>query len=161
MDCFESDTHTNLRDNETATPLDNRSQKVSNINLSSNTSLPPRKRRANKDPSVVWNHFTKINRCPLNDPKAECNYCHKLYSCHPKRHSTSSMLQHLGICKQHPHRIRLTDQQNMSRDGPLERVGDSDVSNSANAHKFDSETVRMTIAEMIICDELPFRIVEA
>ncbi|KAG2685331.1 hypothetical protein I3760_10G120700 [Carya illinoinensis] len=161
MDCFESDAHTNLRDNETATPLDNRSQNASNINLSSDTSLPPRKRRANKDPSIVWDHFTKINGCPLNDPKVECNYCHKIYCCHPKRHGTSSMLQHLGICKQHPHRIRLTDQQNMNRDGPLEGVGDSDVSNSANAHKFDSETVRIAIAEMIICDELPFRIVEA
>ncbi|KAG2712806.1 hypothetical protein I3760_04G143400 [Carya illinoinensis] len=161
MDCFESDAHTNLRDNETATPLDNRSQKASNINLSSDTSLPPRKRRANKDPSVVWDHFTKIDGCPLNDPKAECNYCHKIYSCHPKRHGTSSTLQHLGVCKQRPHRIRLTDQQNMNRDGPLEGLGDSDVSNSANAHKFDSETVRIAIAEMIICDELPFRIVEA
>ncbi|KAG2715479.1 hypothetical protein I3760_03G079800 [Carya illinoinensis] len=161
MDCFESDTHTNLRDNETTTPLDNRSQKASNINLSSDTSLPPRKRRANKEPSVVWDHFTKIDGCHLNDPKAECNYCHKIYSCHPKRYGTSSTLQHLGVCKQHPHRIRLTDQQNMSHDWPFEGVGDSDVSNSANAHKFDLEIVRMTIAEMIICDELPFRIVEA
>ncbi|XP_042944041.1 zinc finger BED domain-containing protein RICESLEEPER 2-like isoform X2 [Carya illinoinensis] len=135
MDSFRSDTPTNLRDNEISTPL------ASNINLSSssNTILPP-KRKASKDPSTVWEHFTKIDGCSLSDPKAGCNYCHKTYACHPKKHGTSSMLHHVGVCKKNPDRNRPKDQQ--------------------ATHKFDPEDVRMAIAEMIICDEVPFKVVE-
>lgn len=79
MDCFRSETPTNLRDDEITTPL------PSNINLSSssNTSLPLQS-KASKDPSTLWEHFTKINGCSLSDQKAGCNYCHKTYACHPK-----------------------------------------------------------------------------
>lgn len=79
MNCFESESPSNLKDNEIVTPL------LLNINLSNgnNTSLPP-KRKASKDTSPVWKLFTKKDGCLLSNLKARCNYCHKTYSCHPK-----------------------------------------------------------------------------
>jgi hypothetical protein len=59
--------------------------------------LPPpsSKRKTSK----VWDHFTIIEGCDANNPKAACNYCSKAYNCHSKRHGTSSMIGHLSSCK--------------------------------------------------------------
>lgn len=51
--------------------------------------------------SKVWDHFTIIEGCGANDPKATCNYCSKVYNCHSKRHGTSSMIFHLNGCKKY------------------------------------------------------------
>ncbi len=62
-------------------------------------------RKCNKEPSCVWEHFIKVEECDLNDPKADCKYCNRLYNCHPKRNGTSSVWAHINLgCKNYPFR---------------------------------------------------------
>jgi hypothetical protein len=73
---------------------------VSTQNPSSALSLKPKKF---EQTSMVWEHFTKVEGGNLEDPKSQCNYCKKLFSCHSKRLGTSSMLTHLkNTCKKYP-----------------------------------------------------------
>ena len=52
---------------------------------------------------MVLEHFTKIEGGDPEDPKSQCNYCKKLFSCHSKRLGTSSILTHLkNTCKKYP-----------------------------------------------------------
>ena len=52
---------------------------------------------------MVWEHFTKVEGGDPEDPKSQCNYCKKLFSCHIKRLGTSSILTHLkSTCKKYP-----------------------------------------------------------
>ncbi|KAG2704131.1 hypothetical protein I3760_06G170800 [Carya illinoinensis] len=119
----------------------------------------PRKRKG-KDPSVVWDHFTKVEGCPVDDPNAKCNYCGKIYACHSKRNGTSTMQNHLSACPRNPHKRGPLDRYQQTLAG--EEVGESDSSVVRNlvTHKYSEDAVRLAIAEMVIIDELPFRIVE-
>lgn len=47
------------------------------------------------DPSMVWEHFTKIYRCSLSDPKMQCNHY-----CSSKKYGTLSMIYHVNVYKQ-------------------------------------------------------------
>jgi hypothetical protein len=78
-------------------------------NPSSVKALPP-KPKTSVQKSIVCEHFTKIEGCDSEDPKPKCNYCSKLFSCHPRRIGTSSMLSHLmNSCKKYPSRFGKLD----------------------------------------------------
>ncbi|XP_042950225.1 uncharacterized protein LOC122282331 [Carya illinoinensis] len=113
----------------------------------SSTCPLPRKRKG-KDPSIVWDHFTKVEGCPVDDPKAKCNYCGKIYACHSKRNGTSTMQNHLSACPRNPHKRGPLDryQQTLA----VEEVGESDSSVVRNlvTHKYSEDAVRLAIAEM-------------
>ncbi|KAK7839919.1 hypothetical protein CFP56_017375 [Quercus suber] len=57
-----------------------------------------------KEPSKIWDHFSKIEgRDPLY-LKSQCNYCQKSYNCHPKRNGTFAMWSHIKFgCKKYPY----------------------------------------------------------
>jgi hypothetical protein len=78
---------------------------VGTQNPSSVEALPP-KPKTSVQKSIVWEHFTKVEGCDSEDPKSKCNYCSKLFSCHPIRIGTSSMLSYLrNSCKKYPGRF--------------------------------------------------------
>jgi hypothetical protein len=56
------------------------------------SSALPQKPKKFEQTSKVWEHFTRLEESDPKDPKSQCNYCKKLFSCHPRSHGTSSML---------------------------------------------------------------------
>jgi hypothetical protein len=124
--------------------------------------LPP-KPKTNVQKSSVWEHFTKVEGGDPEDPKSKCNYCSKLFSCHPRRLGTSSMLSHIrNSCKKYPGRFGKLDksQSMLSFDAKKEgQVGEGSVGNLVIA-KYNVQKIREALAKMVIVDELPFRFVE-
>ena len=115
----------------------------------------------NKKPgkSKVWNHFKLLERKKGQVRRAECKYCHKVYQCDSKKHGTSSLTFHVNhSCTKFPGRNVNKSQQLLSFEKKPE--GDLGLSNVV-IHKFNQETSRLTLAEMVIMDELSFRAVEA
>lgn len=87
----ESTPSINMEDDEPQSPyvqLETQSPSATNLNACRNLRLPRLKRKADKDSSEVWDHFTRV-------------------------------------------------------------------------HKYNPEDIRLAIAEMIICNEIPFRVVES
>jgi hypothetical protein len=130
-------------------------------NLSS--ALPPKSKK-NESTSTVWEHFTKLEEGDPNDPKSKCNYCGGLFSCHPRSHGTSSMLQHIRrSCKKFPGRFDKSQSKlsfEAKREGQVGMgVGEGSCGNLVIA-KYNASKIRVAISKMIIVDELPFRFVE-
>ena len=48
-----------------------------------------------KEPSKIWDHFSKTEGCGPLYPKSQCNYCQRSYNCHPKRNGTFVMWSHI------------------------------------------------------------------
>jgi len=70
------------------------------------SSALPHKPKKSEQTSKVWEHFTRLEESDPKDHKSQCNYCKTLFSCHPRSHGTSSMLQHIRkICKKYPGRF--------------------------------------------------------
>jgi hypothetical protein len=110
---------------------------------------------------MVWEHFTKVEGGDPEDPKSQCNYCKKLFSCHSKRLGTSSMLIHLkSTCKKYHSRFDKS-QSKLSfevKEGEM-LVGDGCVDNMVIVN-YNVTKIRLIIAKMIIKAELPFRFIE-
>ncbi|KAG2729508.1 hypothetical protein I3760_01G253500 [Carya illinoinensis] len=88
-----------------------------------------------------------------------------MYACHSKRNGTSTMQNHLPSCRKNPHKRGPLDRYKKTLTGeasPEEGIGESDGSTLRTlvTHKFSEEIARLAIAEMVICDEMPFRVVE-
>jgi hypothetical protein len=125
--------------------------------------LPPKSKKS-KSTSKVWEHFTKLEEGDPKDPKSKCNYCGSLFSCHPKSHSTSSMLQH--IKRSYKKFLGRFDklQSKLSFEAKREGqvgvgVGEGSCGNLVIA-KYNASKIRVVISKIIIVDELPFRFVE-
>ncbi|KAH9781207.1 hypothetical protein KPL71_008367 [Citrus sinensis] len=54
----------------------------------------PTQRRPMKKRSETWNHYTVLED---NQYKAKCNYCGKIYQCHPRFDGISNMGTHLKV----------------------------------------------------------------
>lgn len=109
-----------------------------------------------KGKSKVWDHFKKFTD---EEGKRKCksNYCETEYFCDSKIHGTSSLWAHVNSCRKNPASVSLKQTQlNLQpiREGVDENLG------SLTSWKFDQELCRRKLNEMIIKDELPFRIVE-
>jgi hypothetical protein len=135
---------------------------VGTQNPNSVEALPP-KSKSNVQKSIVWEHFTKVEGGDPEDPKSKCNYCNKLFSCHPRRLSTSSMLSHIrNSCKKYPGRFGKLDksQSTLSFDAKNEgQMGEGSVGNLVIA-KYNVQKIREALAKMVIVDEFPFKFVE-
>ncbi|XP_042950343.1 uncharacterized protein LOC122282459 [Carya illinoinensis] len=88
-----------------------------------------------------------------------------MYACHSKRNGTSTMQNHLPSCCKNPHKRGPLDRYQKTLTGeasPEEGIGDNDGSTLRTlvTHKFSEEITRLAIAEMVIVDEMPFRVVE-
>ncbi|XP_059431483.1 zinc finger BED domain-containing protein RICESLEEPER 2-like [Corylus avellana] len=128
------------------------------------SALPPKPIKSEQT-SVVWEHFTKVEGGDLKDPKSQCKYCNKLFSCHTRKHGTNAMLGHLrNTCKKYPDRFDKDDksQSKLSFEGKREgqmAVGEGSVGKLVIT-KYNAAKIREAIAQMIIKDELPFSFVE-
>jgi hypothetical protein len=96
------------------------------------------------------------------NPKSQCNYCKKLFSCHNKRLGTSSMLIHLkNTCKKYPGKFDKSQSKlnfEVKKEGQMS-MEEGCVGNMVIA-KYYTTKIRLAIAKIIIKDELPFRFVE-
>ncbi|KAG7951665.1 hypothetical protein I3843_12G018900 [Carya illinoinensis] len=92
-----------------------------------------------------------------DNPKAQCNYCAKLYSCHYKN-GTSSMLHHLqNACETSPLRVKGVGR---SQSSSVKRDAEGRVCSPQVLVKYDGEKLRVSTAKYFIRCELPFRLVE-
>ena len=110
--------------------------------------------------SAIWDHFT-INNCEKN-LRTSCNYCGQSYASDSRKSRTSNLWSHLqSKCRKSPYRMIDKKQKTISFDTKKE-VGDSDGAKIGNLRvvKYDPESIRQALTSMIICDELPFRVVE-
>ncbi|XP_054821797.1 zinc finger BED domain-containing protein RICESLEEPER 2-like [Prosopis cineraria] len=118
------------------------------------------KRKPTRPESWVWSHFTLMEGCDPEFPRATCNWCGFDYACHKKRNGTSNMATHLeerckkfGVRDTDPKQPKLSFQPKKKEEG--EGCG-----TSLKGVTFDLNSCRQALARMIIVDELPFKFVE-
>ncbi|XP_019168370.1 PREDICTED: zinc finger BED domain-containing protein RICESLEEPER 2-like [Ipomoea nil] len=138
---------------------------VETVTPQSQQPLPPpvpKKRKDVESRAPCWDHFEKIKDSEGIVIKGKCIYCAKVYCCETKKHGTSSLRLHVVNCLKNPHsketkQSLLTFQPAPSSDGTQSSEGTEGV---LGTWVFDQDLIRRALAEMIILDELPFRIVE-
>ena len=89
-------------------------------------------------------------------PRSECNYCKNQYNCHGKTNGTFGMLQHIKVCKKW-HFPRNDKQKTLYFQAKREGESGLNVLVVAN---YNEEKIRLTLARIIIIDELPFKFME-
>ena len=62
-----------------------------------------KKRKEIDSKSKVWEYFERVQDASGVTVKAECLYCAKLFNAHTKKHSTSSLRNHMLNCMKNPH----------------------------------------------------------
>ncbi|XP_019178818.1 PREDICTED: zinc finger BED domain-containing protein RICESLEEPER 2-like [Ipomoea nil] len=138
---------------------------VETVTPQSQQPLPPpvpKKRKDVETRSPCWDHFEKIKDSEGIVVKEKCIYCAKVYCCETKKHGTSSLRTHIVNCLKNPHsketwQSLLTFRPTPSSAGTQSSEGTEGV---LVTWVFDQDLIRRALAEMIILDELPFRIVE-
>ncbi|XP_019190500.1 PREDICTED: zinc finger BED domain-containing protein RICESLEEPER 2-like [Ipomoea nil] len=138
---------------------------VETVTPQSQQPLPPpvpKKRKEVESRAPCWDHFEKIKDSDGIVIKGKCIYCAKVYCCESKKHGTSSLRLHVVNCLKNPHsketrQSLLTFQPAPSSAGTQSSEGTEGV---LGTWVFDQDLIRRALAEMIILDELPFRIVE-
>ncbi|KAG2701851.1 hypothetical protein I3760_06G063300 [Carya illinoinensis] len=124
-------------------------------------SLPPKPKRAKKatNQSHVWDHFTRIEPVDPIAPKAQCNYCFKIYGCHYKN-GTSSISHHRGYsCPESP----IRQDKNLEKDKSPSHTGvrmDGRGSSPQMLGQYDREKLKAMISNLFIQCELPFKVIE-
>ena len=111
-----------------------------------------KRRKTMKPRSEVWTHFEKLVS-PGGDIKSKCVYCGKIYASNPKKNGTTSLKYHIAACNQNPENVNKSQSQIV-----LDSTGGE---GNILAWKFDQEATRKALANMIVIDELPFRVVES
>ncbi|XP_019165697.1 PREDICTED: zinc finger BED domain-containing protein RICESLEEPER 2-like [Ipomoea nil] len=138
---------------------------VETVTPQSQQPLPPpvpKKRKEVESRAPCWDHFEKIKDSEGIVIKGKCIYCAKVYCCESKKHETSSLRLHVVNCLKNPHsketrQSLLTFQPAPSSAGTQSSEGTEGV---LGTWVFDQDLIRRALVEMIILDELPFRIVE-
>ncbi|XLT24172.1 hypothetical protein HN873_055464 [Arachis hypogaea] len=110
--------------------------------------------------SYVWTHFKQLPFTETNgEHKAKCNHCRKVYLCHPTRHGTNSMNKHLKVS----HKWIFTKVgKNGTLHGYMPKVGEEGEAGKTctKVNGYSLEDCRKEMAEFIILDEHPFKVVE-
>ncbi|XVF61076.1 hypothetical protein PTKIN_Ptkin08bG0100200 [Pterospermum kingtungense] len=114
-----------------------------------NSRIEDIKRKPLRPRSEVWEHLTKCVG-KYGEPKTRCNYCNKEFQADTGKNGTTSLKSHMGTCKK-----RVGTIVNNQTDLVIE-WGDG-----LATWKFNQESARRALAQMIIRDEFPFRFVEA
>ncbi|GJW46306.1 zinc finger BED domain-containing protein RICESLEEPER 2-like protein [Tanacetum coccineum] len=122
------------------------------MELEINTEEKPKKTRATRKRSMVWGHYESFLN-EQGEQKSKCRYCAKEYCSDTRIHGTSTLRGHLKICDKFPGNM-LDGQTQLSI-----QKGDGD-DRKMIAWKFDQQSVRRSLAYMLIVDELPFKFVE-
>ncbi|CAK8538506.1 unnamed protein product [Lathyrus sativus] len=141
---------------DVAHPLE-QEQEVQQIQGEGLSSLPPSalievsKRKPSRKPSTVWKDFKRVN------DKAICKYCGKQYAANSGSHGTTNMHKHLKVCLKNPNRVVDKKQKTIAIGKESEDDPNSVILKLVD---FNQERTRLTLAKMIIIDELPFKYVE-
>lgn len=130
---------------------------TTNVGNGTQTQVSSKRPKEYKLKSEVWDHFTKIKREDGKpSDRAKCGYCGNDYSC-LSTNGTSAMKKHLLRCSKYP-----ANQDKKQKLLSFKKVDDDDGGDSGclTSWKFDQEACRVALAEMVIIDECPFKIVE-
>ncbi|XP_074367181.1 zinc finger BED domain-containing protein DAYSLEEPER-like [Apium graveolens] len=111
----------------------------------------PRSTKKRGQRSDIWKIFT-MN--PIDDTKAICNYCKKVYV-YETKNGTSSLWHHANQCVKNPNKKANKNQPMLTFEKKKEGTG-----GTLKSHTFNFEKCRKALAEMVIIDEYPFRMVE-
>jgi len=114
-----------------------------------NSVLPPKPKKSEQK-LTVWENFTKSEENDPNDTKSQCKHCKKLFSCYPRSHNTSSMLQHLkNTCKKYSDRFDKSQSKlsfEAKREGQV-AVGEESVGTLVIV-KYNTIKIRVTISKL-------------
>ncbi|KAJ9568123.1 hypothetical protein OSB04_004089 [Centaurea solstitialis] len=108
----------------------------------------PKKRKPIETRSIVWEHFQKI----YDSNGIIMQLLSKKYKANPKKHGTTSMKNHIHVCRQNPNRL--------TRQSKLAFTSGSDNESVLTNWVFNQDRVRKATAKMIVINELPLRFVE-
>ncbi|KAF7831479.1 zinc finger BED domain-containing protein RICESLEEPER 2-like [Senna tora] len=117
------------------------------------------KRKPPVPKSSVWDHFVKLPLEETNgEPRAKCKYCKDhTYACDTSKHGTTSLKKHLLKCKGYPYRAQEKKQNMLAF---LQPSGSGGLGPNLVPYTYNQEECRKALAEFVICDEQPFRVVE-
>ncbi|GMI86360.1 DAYSLEEPER [Hibiscus trionum] len=134
------------------------SQSSSPSRVSDPTSTGKKSGRKKQQPRApCWNHFSKYVT-EDGENRSRCNHCDTTYTME-NRGSTTSLNNHLKTCLQKP-KGNTSDLKQSEL--AFSKVGSSSESETTifSTWKFDGDAIRKALINMIVVDELPFRIVE-
>ncbi|KAH9651254.1 BED-type domain-containing protein [Citrus sinensis] len=114
----------------------------------------PTQRRPMKKRSETWNHYTVLED---NQYKAKCNYCGKIYQCHPRFDGISNMGTHLKVCEAY---LNVKREQDERQQKLAAESGEGNASNMVLAKGLSQEAYRRALSKMIILGELPLNFVD-
>ena len=109
----------------------------------------------NRKKSTAWDHFEKI-KISEGQFKAVGHYCQKTYRANSKGHGTTNLLNHTPNCVKNPNKASLRGQQTLAFEPKMNGEEGFQLVPTA----FTVEASRKALTEIIILDELPFRLVE-
>ncbi|KAF7841239.1 zinc finger BED domain-containing protein RICESLEEPER 2-like [Senna tora] len=117
------------------------------------------KRKPPVPKSSVWDHFVKLPLEETNgEPRAKCKYCKDhTYACDTSKHGTTSLKKHLLKCKGYPYRAQEKKQNMLAF---LQPSGSGGLGPNLVPYTYNQEECCKALAEFVICDEQPFRVVE-
>ncbi|MED6195199.1 hypothetical protein PIB30_117185 [Stylosanthes scabra] len=107
--------------------------------------------------SYVWSHFTALPVAE-NGGKylAKCHHCPKKYGCHPTKHGTNSMNKHLKGA--HPSIFTKGGKKGTLHNFMPKAGEEGEPVKVSKGYNF--EEYKKSVAEFVVLDEMPFRVVE-
>lgn len=102
------------------------------------------KRKPTRTPSRVWVYFDRVN------DDAFCKYCHKSYKTNSSKHGTTNLTKHVRDCQKRKQEIIALGKG---------FKGDTNVV-TMKLFKFNQDCTHITLAKIIIMNELSFQFVE-
>ncbi|GAB2290824.1 hypothetical protein Dimus_038124 [Dionaea muscipula] len=115
------------------------------------TMVGEKKKRMNT--SDAWKHFKRVDTQGQN-ARTECMHCGKRYMSDPVKHGTGNMLKHLRSCP-------VLNPPEGAMDNYVLSYDDEGAKNQLKQHKLDKKVIREKLVEWIVCDELPFTVVQS
>ncbi|KAF7839761.1 zinc finger BED domain-containing protein RICESLEEPER 2-like [Senna tora] len=118
------------------------------------------KRKPPAHKSTIWDHFDKLPVDENNpEARAKCSYCKNTLACDSTTHGTTSLRKHVQRCKSYPYRGQEKKQSMLAYLQQSSTVGSGPMK-SLVPHTYKVKECRKSLAEFVICNEMPFRVVE-
>ncbi|KAH0661760.1 hypothetical protein KY284_026691 [Solanum tuberosum] len=112
-----------------------------------------------RETSQIWDHFAKFI-AKGGKRRAKCNYCVKHFAAETKTNGTSVLWSHLNDkCLKSPFRF-VDRRQTTLKSVPIKVGGKENGTSSIEKVVYNVEDIRRAIAEFVIIDEQPFKVVE-
>ncbi|KAH0698379.1 hypothetical protein KY289_015861 [Solanum tuberosum] len=112
-----------------------------------------------RETSQIWDHFAKFI-AKGGKQRAKCNYCVKHFAAETKTNGTSVLWSHLNDkCLKSPFRF-VDKRQTTLKFVPIKVGGQENGTSFIEKVVYNVEDIRRAIAEFVIIDEQPFKVVE-